>query len=163
MVQRDVEGRIKAGGIMQRRNLCLVGVMSAPDRPGLASAIFEAMGKHGLNAEFIVQSIDLRNDSHVQFCVAESDAQRVMDVLDPIARNLQARKVTLKHGVSMLSVFGPDFRELPGIAGTAFGALAGVGVNILAVSTSISTITCVVLDEGFESALAALRQVFQLP
>ena len=34
---------------------------------------------------------------------------------------------------------GPDFRERPGIAGMMFRSLAAKGVNILAISTSIST------------------------
>ena len=45
---------IRIGGIMQARRLCLVGVMSAPDRPGLAAKVFEALGREQLNAQFIV-------------------------------------------------------------------------------------------------------------
>ena len=63
--------KIKLGGILKYRELCLVGVMSAPDRPGLAAAIFRTLGEKRLNAQFIVQSIDLNNESHIQFCVAE--------------------------------------------------------------------------------------------
>ena len=31
---------IAAGGMLKFRELCLVGVMSAPDRPGIGAAIF---------------------------------------------------------------------------------------------------------------------------
>jgi len=148
---------------MKRRDLVLVGVMSAPDRPGLAAAIFQAIGEAQMNAEFIVQCIDLQNMSHVLFCVAEDDAPKVSDLLIPIADDLNAAKVTTSHHVSLLSVFGPDFRELPGIAGRAFSALASKEINILAVSTSISTITCVVDDKVYGLALEALKEVFALP
>ena len=63
----------------------------------------------------------------------------------------------------MLSVFGPDFRQRAGIAGIAFDALGRAGVNILAVSTSISTITCLVRQDHFDTALAALQKAFALP
>jgi aspartokinase len=41
--------------------------------------------------------------------------------------------------------------------------LAGAGINILAVSTSISTISCLIEDAHCERALQALKEVFALP
>ena len=157
------EEKIKVGGILQNRRLCLVGVMSAPDRPGIAAAIFHALGRERLNAQFIVQSIDLNNDAHVMFCVAVEDCERVLAIVRPIALELGAQKVIENRPVALISVFGPDFRERPGIAGTIFKALAGAGLNILAVSTSISTISCVIRDEDCEAAVRALREVLALP
>jgi aspartate kinase len=65
--------------------------------------------------------------------------------------------------VAIVSIFGPDFRERPGIAGTMFDALAGQGINILAISTSISTVSCVIGSDDLEMALISLRQTFDLP
>ncbi len=155
--------KIRVGGIICHRGLALVGVMSAPDRPGLVAALFKGLGQERLNAQFIVQSIDLNNESHVQFCVAREDAQRVLEIITPIAESLGAKKVVQRMPVALVAVFGPDFRERPGIAGTAFSALAGAGINILAVSTSISTISCLIDDAHVEQALAALKEVFALP
>ena len=44
-----------------------------------------------------------------------------------------------------------------------FDALAARHINILAISTSISTVSCVIQAEGLETALSALRQTFDLP
>lgn len=155
--------RIKVGGIMESRELCLVGVMSAPDRPGIVSAIFGALGEAHLNAGFIVQSVDLNNESHIQFCVAHEDQQRVFELLSPTADQVGAAKLDCRCPVSILSVFGPDFRERPGIAGTVFGACASAGVNILAVSTSISTISIVIDDRDHDQVRAALEDVLSMP
>ena len=155
--------RIKVGGVLRFRDLCLVGVMSAPDRPGLAAAIFSSLGQAQLNCQFIVQSIDLNDDSHVQFCVSQEDRAAVLKLLEPIRQQLGAKKVIARWPVAVLGVFGPDFRERPGIAGVAFHALGKVGVNILAVSTSISTISCVIEEEGYEAAMEAFQSVFALP
>lgn len=156
-------GKIRVGGIIEHRNLALVGVMSAPDRPGLAGTIFGTLGRAGLNAQFIVQSIDLNNHSHIQFLVAQSDLQRTLDVLQPVADALAVQKLVHLVPVMQLAVFGPDFRERPGIAGAVFGALAAAGVNILAVSTSISTISCVLHECDHDAATRALREVLELP
>jgi aspartate kinase len=157
------EQRIAVGGILHRAGLWLVGVMSAPDRPGLAAAIFRALGRERLSAQFIVQSIDLNNESHVQFCVAAEDGAHAVGSMQAIAAEVGARKVIAQQGVALVSVYGPDFRERPGIAGVAFGALAAAGINILAVSTSVSTVTCVIAEEDYDAALGAWRGVFALP
>ena len=65
--------------------------------------------------------------------------------------------------VAIVSIFGPDFRERPGIAGTMFDALAAEDVNIMAISTSISTVSCVIESKALETALDALRETFDLP
>jgi len=155
--------KVKAGGILRHEGLCLVGVMSAPDQPGIVARIFTTLGSERLNAQFIVQSIDLNNDSHVQFCIATEDCVHVLDLLAPVAAELEAQKVTTLCPVALISVFGPDFRERPGIAGVAFGALGQAGVNILAISTSISTVSCVVDNGDIEAAVEALQGVFDLP
>lgn len=155
--------RPTAGGIIHVPHLCLVGVMSAPDRPGLVGTIFNELGREHLNAQFIVQSIDLNNDSHVQFCVDVHDCPRVSVAMQQVAQDLGARKVTITSPVALISVYGPDFRERPGIAGQAFGALAAASINILAVSTSISTITCVINGEQAPQAIQAWKDIFGLP
>lgn len=157
------QNKVKAGGIMKHEHLCLVGVMSAPDQPGIVARIFGALGSEHLNAHFIVQSIDLNNDSHVQFCISSEDCARVMELLAPIAQELGAQKVITNRPVALVSVFGPDFRERPGIAGLAFGALGRAGVNIIAISTSISTVSCVIDNSEIERAVEALGGVFDLP
>lgn len=156
------ERRATAGGVIYVPKLCLVGVMSAPDRPGLVGAIFSELGREHINAQFIVQSIDLNNDSHVQFCVDEEDSGRVSGIMQHVAQRVEARKVTISHQIALISIYGPDFRERPGIAAMAFGALAAAEINILAVSTSISTISCVIADIDAPAALHAWREAFSL-
>jgi len=157
------DARIKVGGIIQLRDLSLVSMLAAPDRPGLAAAVFTALGTARLNAQFIVQSIDSSNESHVHFCVASEDTDQCLQLLEPVANSIGAKRLIERRPVSLISIFGPDFRERPGIAGTALGALGRAGVNILAVSTSISTVSCVIDDADHDSAVAALHTVFALP
>ncbi|MFB0546725.1 MAG: ACT domain-containing protein, partial [Anaerolineae bacterium] len=59
--------------------------------------------------------------------------------------------------------FGPHFGERPGIAGVMFSALASVGINILAISTSISSLSCVINVSDMDEAVWALGEAFELP
>lgn len=157
------EARVRIGGILRFRPLDMIAVRGAPDRPGLAAAVFQMLGRERLNTQFIVHSIDANDESHIQFCVDVHDTERALAVIRPIAEKWSARQVTVMADVAVVSVFGPDFRERSGIAGTAFGALAAEGINIWAVSTSISTISCVVRASDCETATQALQRDFALP
>jgi len=207
--------KIKASGIIQNINLAEIGVMtntllnetciarmhntesicqmSVPDRPGIASAVLTALGERGINVQFIVQSIDLKNHTHMILCVAEDDLEAALSAIEGVKSKVRAddkwsrrergratptclmlviskpwrdhlsEKVIFRPNVAIVSVFGPHFRDYPGIAGVAFSALASVGINILAISTSISTISCLIDGDRAAEAVGALREAFDVP
>jgi len=156
-------GTVKAGGIIQSIGLARIGVMSVPDRPGIASSILSALGEECVNVEFIVQSIDLKNRSHIILCVSQDSLEAALSVIEEVRSKVQPEEVTHESDVSMVSVFGPHFRDNPGIAGLTFSALASAGINILAISTSISTISCIIEGEHLGEAVEALQKFFEVP
>jgi len=99
----------------------------------------------------------------VALCVDRDDLASALDAIDHVAPGLEAGRVIPHPEAAIVSIFGPDFRERPGIAGTMFEALARAGINIMAISTSISTVSCVIGSEYLEAALSSLRQTFDLP
>jgi len=155
--------KIRIGGIMQNAHLGLLNVTAVPDRPGIAGAILSGLGERGVNVQFIVQCIDQNQRDQVAVCVDRDDCDVARQVVEAIAPELEAGKVISRPEVAIVSIFGPDFRERPGIAGQMFDSLAAAGVNILAISTSISTVSCVIESDDLEPALNALRETFDLP
>ena len=115
--------KIRIGGIMQNAHLALLNVTAVPDRPGIAAAILSQVGDRGINVQFIVQCIDIHDNDHVVFCIAQEDLDRAKDILEQVKHELGAEQVIRRDNVAVLSIFGPDFRERPGIAGTMFSAL----------------------------------------
>jgi aspartokinase len=65
--------------------------------------------------------------------------------------------------VLCLPVHGPHFRERPGLGALMFSTLAAAGIKLLAVSTSISTLSCVIEADRLEAAVQALHETFQIP
>jgi aspartate kinase len=155
--------KIKIGGIMQTTGLAKVGVMSIPDQPGIAGRIMSAMGERGINVQFIVQLIDIHDSSHVVFCIAEDELEQAQDLLEGLRQDVGGERVIQRPNVAIISIFGPDFRERPGIASEMFSALGSKGINILAISTSISTLSCVIDADCLDEAVAAMRETFDLP
>jgi len=155
--------KVKAGGIIRSEHLAKIGVMSAPDRPGLASDVLRALGNNNINVEFIVQCIDLANNSHIIFCVREDVLDAALAALEPVKATVEAEDIVSQRNVALVSVFGPDFRERPAIGAAIFDAMASVGINIMAISTSISTVSCLIDGNRVDDAVIALREHFDLP
>lgn len=148
---------------MQNAHLSLLNVTAVPDRPGIAAAILGELGKRGINVQFIVQCIDQNRQDQVALCIDRDDWQAAQDAVNRVIPELEAGMVISYPEVAIVSIFGPDFRERPGIAGIMFDALAAKGINIMAISTSISTVSCVIESDELESALNSLRETFDLP
>ena len=155
--------RIKIGGIIQNRNLAKIGVMSIPDRPGVAGTLLSALGERGINVPFIVHTIDLNNLDNIVICVAPEDLAAALEVLHTIKETVGAKEIVHDQEVGIVSIFGPHFGERPGIAGMMFSALASAGINILAISTSISTASCLIDVYDMDEAVEALQETFELP
>ena len=155
--------KVRIGGIMQNAHLSLLNVTAVPDRPGIAAAILGGLGSRSINVQFIVQCIDQTQQDQVALCVDRDDLEASLAVLEQVAPGLDAEKVVSHPEAGIVSIFGPDFRERPGIAGTMFEALASKEINILAISTSISTVSCVIESDQLEDALISLRETFDLP
>lgn len=153
----------KAGGIIQTIGLARIGVMSVHDRPGIASAVLSALGQERVNVHFIVQSIDLNNRSHIILCVGEEELGLALSVIDRVREEIGSERVIWEKNAAMVSLFGPHFRDYPGIAGMAFSALASAGINIWSISTSISTISCIIDGDCLSEAVEALKKAFDVP
>jgi aspartate kinase len=155
--------KIRIGGIMQNGHLALLNVTAVPDRPGIAASILGQVGSRGINVQFIVQCIDHAQQDQVALCVDRDDLPVALEIVRRIAPEIEAGRVDTVREVAIVSIFGPDFRERPGIAGAMFDALAARQINILAISTSISTVSCVVVSAKLDDALHALRETIDLP
>jgi len=155
--------KIKVGGIMQSDGRAVVKVMSCPDRSDIAGLVLGVLGDRNINIEFLVQSFDLDGFSNFTLCIDRKDLESAIGCLEAIKQSLEAKVISYNPNVAVVSVFGPHFREKPKISGIMFSALASVGVNSIAISTSISSVSCVVNAGDAEAAVDALNEAFEAP
>jgi len=155
--------KTQIGGIMHSDGLAMIGVLAMPSRPGLAGKILSTMGENSINVQFIVQLVDREGKDHVVFCVDRADVNTARDLVAGIQEEVSAQEIIHDSAVGLVSIFGPDFRQRPGIAGEMFAALGGADINIRAISTSISTISCVIQAARVSDAVKALQDTFEMP
>ena len=155
--------KIKVGGVLKNDRLATISVLAVKDRPGIAAAVLGALGARNLNVQFVVQVIDHQDQDQMVLCVDRTDLAASLAAIEAIRQDLHPATVDAKRDVASIAIFGPDFRERPGIAAEMFGALAERQINILAISTSISTVTCILELGQLSEAVSAIQQHFDLP
>lgn len=157
------EAKVKVGGIMAASGLATVSILSLPDRPDVPGMILHAMGGRNINIEFVVHNVDIEGNGNMTFCIDQKNLETALAVLEGVKPLIEARGISYHPNVATVSVFGPHFRERPMISGLMFNALGTAGINVMAISTSISSCSCVIEADQIEEAMRALHETFEAP
>ena len=155
--------KIKIGGIMQSDGRALIKIMSVPDHVSVAGTVLEALGKNGINIELLVESFDLDDCGNFSLIIDHKDLDHALGVLDAIKSTIDAKVVSYTPDVAVITLFGPHLREKPLVHAMMFSSMATVGISSLAISTSISSISCVVEGQHLNTATQALTEAFDAP
>jgi aspartate kinase len=155
--------KVKVGGIMAITGLAEVSIYSIPHRPDAPNIVLHTLGEKGINVEFIVHTFDIEGNGNLTFCVENKNLDLVLELLEKIKSLIEAKGLSYKNDVAIISVFGPHLRERPMISGMILNALGISGIGVLAISTSISSCSCLIQSYQVDEAMRALHETFEAP
>ena len=158
---KDME-KVLVSGVAYNKNEARVTIKKVPDRPGIASRIFEPVLKSGIIVDMIVQNTSDEGLTDLTFTVAKSDFYETMKLVGDVAQAVDAEKVLGDEDISKVSVIGVGMRSHAGVAQKMFQALADENINIMMISTSEIKISCVIEEKYTELAVRVLHRVFGL-
>lgn len=153
----------KGTGIVECRGLVAVRVRLGADQCAAACAVLRALATKQLNTQLVVQQNDADGHLHLFFCIEQADEPTAMAMLAELLGSSPGATSSAETGVAVLAVHGPHFRERAGCAAAACSALTGEGVKVLAISTSVSSVACVVPVRVLPVAVRALQAAFDVP
>ena len=157
-----MEVRNKVRGIAHDLNVAKVTVVGVPDRPGIASAIFEPLAKASISVDTIVQNASINNITDLTFTVSRGDLDKAMSLIKPIAKSIGAKDCVSDSTLAKISIVGTGMQNTPGYASGMFKALSDQGINIQLITTSEIKITCIIAEEQAKEAIKALHKAFAL-
>ena len=157
-----MEIRNKVRGIAQDLNVAKVTVVGVPDRPGIASAIFEVLAKANISVDTIVQNASINNITDLTFTVARGDLDKAMSLIKPIAKSIGAKDCVSDSTLAKISIVGTGMQNTPGYASGMFKALSEQNINIQLITTSEIKITCIIAENRAKDAIKALHKTFAL-
>ena len=141
----------------------MLKVVGLPNKPGFAGRILTKLGRANINLHFIAEGEDGHGYGNMTICVSPKDSDEAIEIISTQKNGNEDQKVEQIENISSLTVYGPHFREKPAISGEMCSALGHADVNILGISTSISSVCCLIEDKDFDNAYEALLKVFDLP
>jgi len=154
---------MKIGGLVENTRLVLYRITALSDRPGAAGAALRIFAQYKINLEYITESSTDEGKAVLAFCISEKDEERVDQILSENAEFAQTLRIQKTDNISMIGIYGPHFREKPAIAAKFCLLIGKAGVNILGISSSISSICCVVDTDNLETARKSVLSEFELP
>jgi aspartate kinase len=133
-----------------------------PDSPGIAADIFGALGAKGLNIELVISSPGRSNRADIAFALKEKDVDAAIEVLESMRSELKFESISTRSDIAILALSWHMLSAQPGSGGRLFKALSKHGINIESISTSLSSISCVIRISQVDIAERALKEEFQI-
>lgn len=134
-------------GVSIEKNQAKVTVCRAPDRPGTAAQVFNAIAAAGISIDMIVQNVSHEGTTDISFTLSKDELAKVEAALAPVVKSVGAVGLESRSGIAKLSVIGVGMKSHSGVAAKMFEALSKAGINIQMISTS-EIKTAVIVDEA---------------
>ena len=158
----EMETRAKVRGIALDQNVAKVTILGVPDKPGIASTVFDALAKANVSVDTIVQNASVERITDLTFTVAKSDLDQAIRVVEPIVKSIGAKGCVADSKLGKVSIIGIGMQNTPGYAAKMFRALYDAGINIELITTSEIRITCIIHEDKAKDAVKALHRAFEL-
>jgi len=147
--------------VVANRDVTKITLEGVPDRPGIAAEIFGTLGAQGYNVELVVSTGGSVGRGDISLAVSRGQEEAILRALEALRDEVGAQALRASSTVSLVSIVGQHLSTEPGIAGRVFRALSARGINIEVISTSMSSVTCMIDESRTEEAVAALREEFK--
>lgn len=149
-------------GVAQDVHTARVSVLNVKNVPGMAHSIFGALADKKIDVDLIVQSVKTSEDktTDIVFTVNSDDLDDTRKVLDNLQKSGNFERVIYDDSMAKVSIVGAGMLGTPGIAAKMFGALGKAGVNILIVSTSEISVSCLIERKDVKKAVQAIHKDF---
>ena len=151
-------------GVAHDRGEAKITIVSVPDEPGEAAAIFRAVADAEINIDMIVQNVstEASGRTDISFTLPKSDGPVAMAALQKVQERVGFKGLLYDDHVGKVSLVGAGMRSHPGVTATFCEALATAGVNIEIISTSEIRISVVCRDTELDKAVRAVHDAFEL-
>jgi len=164
MVVQEVEAmeEIMVAGATVTEDEAKITLRGVPDQPGIAAEVFDAVARHDVVVDMIVQTPSREGSTDLSFTVPKESVAEALAAAEAAGERIRAAGVERDDRIAKVSVVGVGMRNHTAVAATMFRALADNGVNIQMISTSEIKISCIIEQDRAHKALRAVHAAFGL-
>ncbi len=131
-------------------------------RPG-HSYLFRYLLEDRMNILFLTESGHERNVRNLSLVVDSERVEKRLQDLGSLRELTGVASVQVEAPVAVIRILGPHFDIRPGIVGPLFETLERGRIDVLAVSTTITTTLLVIREDQAERTVRLLGSLFRTP
>jgi aspartokinase len=152
--------RFKIYSILHHDHLSQVSLTVNDNTPYLKH-LFDQLSERAVKVKSLVLQKQAEKSLTLTFYVEKADLGVIKKILSNLP--LSEEDVHLNPEVGTVAIYGPHFVEKPGIIDTMYHALSSRGVEILAISATVSTSLFVIPAPQVDRATELLKEAFEIP
>ena len=144
--------------VVSRTDVAKVILNSAPDRPGIGAQIFGALWSYDINVELVSSAPAPEGKADITLVVGKDHLNPAILKLKKMKEDLDARDLTVDQDIAIVTVSHPNLSRTPGIAAKIFSILSQATINVEAISSSTTSIACVIREKEGQKAVETLQK-----
>lgn len=152
--------KMLVSGVAGDADTARVAIVGLKDEPGVAFKVFNALAKHNINIDMILQSVGRKGTKDISFTTNEESADEAVKVINENFSDFESIDVDKK--VAKVSIVGAGMQSNAGVAAKMFEALYDSNINIRMISTSEIRVTVLIDEDKMERAMGAVHDKFAL-
>ncbi len=146
-------------GVTKDTDVARVSVTKIPNTPGIAFKLFDALAKHKINVDIILQSVGRDATKDITFTVSKGNAQETIECVKKVF-DIEDEDIICDTSVAKISIVGAGMESHPGTASKMFEALYERDINIDMIATSEIKISVLIDLEDADRAVSAVHKAF---
>lgn len=146
-------------GVTKDTDVARVSVTKIPNTPGVAFKLFDALAKHKINVDIILQSVGRDATKDITFTVSKGNAQETIECVKKVF-DIDESNIICDTSVAKISIVGAGMESHPGTASKMFEALYERDINIDMIATSEIKISVLIDLEDADRAVSAVHKAF---
>ena len=146
-------------GVTKDTDVARVSVTKIPNTPGIAFKLFDALAKHKINVDIILQSVGRDATKDITFTVSKGNAQETIECVKKVF-DIDESNIICDTSVAKISIVGAGMESHPGTASKMFEALYERDINIDMIATSEIKISVLIDLEDADRAVSAVHKAF---
>ena len=140
----------------------LFSIRDIPLGGGVVRELFAALWNAEINVDMISQTAPHQGRCSLAFTLPRLTGAAALPIVRDCCAAFEGCGLTTREDIVKISIEGPGMEHKPGVAARFFEALAAVGVEALAVTTSEIKVSCCVPEANRRSVVEALMKEFRL-
>ncbi|MCL1792786.1 MAG: hypothetical protein FWG34_02845 [Oscillospiraceae bacterium] len=121
--------------------------------------ILRKLAENGINIDMISQSPCFGGDITLSFTLPDKDLPKTLETAAAFKLEKEKTEVSICSNNLTIAFFGAQIINTPGIAAHIFGEFLEFGINIVLITTSDSSVSCLVSKPDEVKAMKMLQEL----